>query len=138
MTQEVVLSNINIPEKVLVPSERYNVNNIPSDNSSLDCNSTLYDEVPTSELTNPNRTLLPEFSMSDLESGQKQVPWSCMKKCYVFGFCFFPLWYFGSLYVMSKKKEINYWARLCALNAVLISIVIFGAFIGARYAEKQS
>lgn len=80
---------------------------------------------------NQSRTLLPEISINDIESGQPQIPWSSLKKFYVFGFCFFPLWYIGIFYLFSKEKDVKFWARLCTFNALLISVIIsYIVFLG--------
>ena len=61
------------------------------------------------------------------------------KKCYIYGYCFFPLWYIGTLYNFSKEKDVRYWAKMCTLNAILISMIIFyGVYIGVQYVIKKN
>jgi hypothetical protein len=118
-------------EQSIIPNEQFNTNtknlNENVQNSLLSPppnSSNPYELPPSNPSENQNRTLLPEISINDIESGQPQTPWSFMKKLYVFGFCFFPLWYIGIFYLFSKKKDVKIWARLCTLNALLISIII--------------
>lgn len=108
-----VVSNVNF-------SKENNLSQPPNYTSSL----SNPPELPSDHSENQRRTLLPEISINDIESGQPQIPWSFMKKFYVFGFCFFPLWYIGIFYLFSKKNEVKFWARLCTFNAMLISVII--------------
>src|SRR5688572_122517 len=144
MTEQIALSNINSSEnkprlRVLIPetssinpnlnadSYEENLHSLPNYySSSSDEFILLLPNFSTSQV-NQSRTLLPEGSINDIndiENGQSQLPWTFTKKCYIYGYCFFPLWYIGTLYNFSKEKDIKYWARMCTLNVILISTII--------------
>ncbi|GES91415.1 hypothetical protein GLOIN_2v1716748 [Rhizophagus clarus] len=126
--------SIIINEQSCTDTKNLNDNNNMSSNYPIVSNVNFSEENNTSSLSNSpessipsenqRRTLLPEISVNDIESGQPQEPWSFTKKFYVFGFCFFPLWYIGIFYLFSKKKDVKFWARLCTINALLISVII--------------
>ncbi|CAB4407153.1 unnamed protein product [Rhizophagus irregularis] len=140
MSETTNLSNVKVEISNVVSnkmssnySDSSNVKSENNQNSSLSSppnyNSSLSNpyELPLSTSNPPenqSRTLLPEISINDIESGHPQIPWLSMKKFYVFGFCFFPLWYIGIFYLFSNKKDVKFWARLCTLNALLISVII--------------
>ncbi|GBC03946.1 hypothetical protein RclHR1_05410002 [Rhizophagus clarus] len=105
--------SIIINEQSCTDTKNLNDNNNMSSNYPIVSNVNFSEENNTSSLSNSpessipsenqRRTLLPEISVNDIESGQPQEPWSFTK---------------------NKKKDVKFWARLCTINALLISVII--------------
>src|SRR5437762_1724349 len=109
---------ISIPNKQPNTNNTLNVSSEMSSNNSDSTTINANDETFSASTSNQNRTLLPEISIHDIENGQAQIPWVFTKRCYIFGFVCFPLWFIGLFYVFSKKDSVKFWARLCSVNAV--------------------
>ncbi|RIA90675.1 hypothetical protein C1645_823050 [Glomus cerebriforme] len=142
-SNETVVSNeVSSNHSIVNLSEEYNQYSSPPPNYTTSLTNSYILPISTPNLSefttnatsftpNQNHTLLPEISINDIENGQPQASWPFMKKYYIFGFCFFPLWYIGFFYIFSKKSDVKFWAILSTINAILISIFIsYIVFLG--------